>query len=129
MFAIGQLGHAAIAVSVAIFVAGFCVVGGQIGANALAAAFYPTSLRATGVGWALGIGRIGSIIGPLVGGLLLAAKWSAAAVFLAAAAAALCASLAAFCLSRLVRTPDGDTAVEQPTSLRATLSPASTAGH
>jgi len=127
--AIGQLGHAAIPVSVAIFVAGFCVVGGQIGANALAAGFYPTSLRATGVGWALGIGRIGSIIGPLVGGLLLAAKWSVAAVFLAAAAAALCASLAAFCLGRLIRTPDGNTAVEQPTSLHATLSSASTAGH
>jgi MFS transporter, AAHS family, 4-hydroxybenzoate transporter len=127
--AIGQLGHAAIPVSAAIFAAGFCVVGGQIGANALAAGFYPTALRATGVGWALGIGRVGSIIGPLVGGLLLAAKWSAAAVFLAAAAAALCASLAAFCLGRLVRPSDCDAAVEQPTSLRATLSPASTAGH
>jgi AAHS family 4-hydroxybenzoate transporter-like MFS transporter len=127
--AIGQLGHAAIPVSAAIFVAGFCVVGGQIGANALAAAFYPTALRATGVGWALGIGRIGSIIGPLVGGLLLAAKWSAAAVFLAAAAAAFCASLAAFCLGRLIRPSDAGVAVEQPTSLRATLTPASTAGH
>jgi AAHS family 4-hydroxybenzoate transporter-like MFS transporter len=127
--AIGQLGHAAIPVSAAIFAAGFCIVGGQIGANALAAGFYPTSLRATGVGWALGIGRIGSIIGPLVGGLLLAAKWSPAAVFLAAAAAAFCASVAAFCLGRLVRTPDGVTAVEQATSLQATLSPASTAGH
>ena len=127
--AIGQTGHAAIPVSVAIFVAGFCVVGGQIGANALAAGFYPTSLRATGVGWALGIGRIGSIIGPLVGGLLLAAKWSASAVFLAAAAAALCASLAAFCLARLVRPFDGGAVVEQTTSLHATLNPASTAGH
>jgi AAHS family 4-hydroxybenzoate transporter-like MFS transporter len=65
----------------------------------------------------------------LVGGVLLAAKWSAAAVFLAAAAAAFCASLAAFCLGRLVRPPDGEAAVEQPTSLGATLSPASTAGH
>jgi MFS transporter, AAHS family, 4-hydroxybenzoate transporter len=127
--AIGQLGHAAIPVSAAIFVAGFCVVGGQIAANALAAGFYPTALRATGVGWALGIGRIGSIIGPLVGGLLLAAKWSAAALFLAAAAAAFCASLAALGLSRLVRPADGDAVVEQPTSLQATFRPVSTAGH
>ena len=72
------------------------MVGGQIAANALAAGFYPTSVRATGVGWALGIGRVGSIVGPLVGGVLLTAKWSTSAVFMAAAAAALCAALAAF---------------------------------
>jgi MFS transporter, AAHS family, 4-hydroxybenzoate transporter len=99
--AIGQLGHSALLVTVAIFVAGFCIVGGQIAANALAAGFYPTSIRATGVGWALGIGRIGSIVGPLVGGILLGMKWSTAGVFLMAAAAALCAALAAFLLSRL----------------------------
>ena len=99
--AIGQLGHSAMLVTVAIFVAGFCIVGGQIAANALAAGFYPTSVRATGVGWALGIGRIGSIVGPLVGGILLSMKWSTAGVFLMAAAAALCAALAAFLLSRL----------------------------
>jgi AAHS family 4-hydroxybenzoate transporter-like MFS transporter len=102
-------------------------VGGQIAANALAAGFYPTSLRATGVGWALGIGRVGSIIGPLVGGVLLAQKWSPAAVFLAAAAAALCASLAAFGLSRLVR--GGSGAIEQPTSFHAKLGPAAKAGN
>jgi AAHS family 4-hydroxybenzoate transporter-like MFS transporter len=100
--AIGQLGHSAVLVSMAIFAAGFCVVGGQIAANALAAGFYPTSVRATGIGWALGIGRVGSIIGPLVGGVLLAAQWSTASVFLAAAAAAFCAALASLILSRLV---------------------------
>jgi MFS transporter, AAHS family, 4-hydroxybenzoate transporter len=99
--AIGQLGHSAALVTLAIFVAGFCIVGGQIAANALAAGFYPTSVRATGVGWALGIGRVGSIVGPLVGGVLLSLKWSAGEVFVAAAAAALCAALAAFSLGRL----------------------------
>jgi AAHS family 4-hydroxybenzoate transporter-like MFS transporter len=99
--AIGQVGHSVIFVTMAIFAAGFCIVGGQIAANALAATFYPTSVRATGVGWALGIGRVGSIVGPLVGGALLSMKWSAASVFVAAALAALCAALAAFCLSRL----------------------------
>src|SRR6266404_1688350 len=74
--AIGQLGHSAVPVATAIFVAGFCIVGGQIAANALAAAFYPTSVRATGVGWALGVGRAGSISGPVGGGALLTAKWS-----------------------------------------------------
>lgn len=57
--------------------AGFGVVGGQIAANALAAHKYPTAIRSTGVGWALGIGRIGSIVGPLVGGLLLSLNISA----------------------------------------------------
>ena len=99
--AIGQLSHSTVFVTMAIFAAGFCIVGGQIAANALAAAFYPTSIRATGVGWALGIGRVGSIVGPLAGGVLMTMKWSTASVFMAAAAAALCAALAAFSLSRL----------------------------
>jgi AAHS family 4-hydroxybenzoate transporter-like MFS transporter len=99
--AIGHLGHSVVFVTIAIFAAGFCIVGGQIAANALAATYYPTSVRATGVGWALGIGRVGSIVGPLVGGALLTAKWSTGSVFIAAATAALCAALAAFSLSRL----------------------------
>ena len=99
--AIGQFGHSTIPVTIAIFAAGFCIVGGQIAANALAAGFYPTSVRATGVGWALGVGRVGSIVGPLVGGILLSLKWSAGEVFVVAALAALCAALAAFSLSRL----------------------------
>jgi MFS transporter, AAHS family, 4-hydroxybenzoate transporter len=100
--AIGQVGHSATLAAIAIFAAGFCIVGGQIASNALAAGFYPTAVRATGVGWALGVGRVGSIVGPLIGGALLTMKWSAGEVFLAAAGAALCASLAAFSLSRLV---------------------------
>src|ERR1700692_664388 len=99
--ALGQLGHSIVFVTMAIFAAGFCMVGGQIAANALAAGFYPTSVRASGVGWALGIGRVGSIVGPLVGGALLTMKWSTASVFMAAAGAAFCASLAAFSLGRM----------------------------
>src|ERR1700748_3712490 len=99
--AIGQLGHSVIFVTLAIFAAGFCCVAGQIAASGLAAAFYPTSIRATGVGWALGIGRVGSIVGPLVGGVLLSMKWSAGGVFMTEAAGALCAALGAFALGRL----------------------------
>jgi MFS transporter, AAHS family, 4-hydroxybenzoate transporter len=54
-----------------VFVAGFCVVGGQGAVNALAATYYPTNLRSTGVGSGLGIGRIGGIAGPSLAGLLL----------------------------------------------------------
>jgi MFS transporter, AAHS family, 4-hydroxybenzoate transporter len=127
--AIGQLGHSAVFVTMAIFVAGFCMVGGQTAANALAATFYPTSIRATGVGWALGIGRVGSIIGPLVGGALLSAKWSTGSVFLVAAAAALCAALAAFSLSRIAGLGgSGRKAADVPASFEASLHPSTSAG-
>jgi AAHS family 4-hydroxybenzoate transporter-like MFS transporter len=52
-------------------VGGIGVLGGQIGLNALAGTIYPTYMRATGAGWGLGIGRIGTMAGPLVGGILL----------------------------------------------------------
>jgi MFS transporter, AAHS family, 4-hydroxybenzoate transporter len=68
--------------------------GAQAGLYGLAAAFYPTSIRATGVGWALGIGRIGAIIGPTLGGALLSMQWTPRQIFLAASLPALCAATA-----------------------------------
>jgi AAHS family 4-hydroxybenzoate transporter-like MFS transporter len=126
--AIGQLGHSVVLVTMAIFVAGFCIVGGQIAANALAAGYYPTAVRATGVGWALGIGRAGSIVGPLVGGVLLTMKWSPAEVFMAAAGAALCAALAAFALGRLAGMGGSGGRVTAPAPFEAALRPSTTAG-
>lgn len=64
-----------------VFVAGFMVIGGQPAINALAASYYPTELRTTGVGWSLGVGRIGSVLGPVVGGQLIALNWSQASLF------------------------------------------------
>jgi MFS transporter, AAHS family, 4-hydroxybenzoate transporter len=55
------------------FLVGFFLVGGQIGLNSIAGTIYPTDIRATGAGWALGIGRIGSILGPVLGGVLISA--------------------------------------------------------
>ncbi|QHH97090.1 MFS transporter [Acinetobacter dispersus] len=55
---------------VVIFIAGFAIVGGQPAINALSASYYPVSLRTTGVGWSIGIARLGSVIGPLFGGYL-----------------------------------------------------------
>jgi AAHS family 4-hydroxybenzoate transporter-like MFS transporter len=128
--AIGQLGHSVVFVTMAIFAAGFCIVGGQIAANALAATFYPTSIRSTGVGWALGIGRVGSIVGPLVGGALLTMKWSTGSVFMAAATAALCAALAAFSLSRIAAITGGGNkgAIDRSPSPEAGLQPATHPG-
>jgi AAHS family 4-hydroxybenzoate transporter-like MFS transporter len=86
----------------ALFVVGVGIVGAQIGMNAVTASLYPTSLRATGIGWALGVGRVGSIIGPAAGGLLLAEGWNPSAILQASMVPALIASLAVFLLGRLV---------------------------
>jgi AAHS family 4-hydroxybenzoate transporter-like MFS transporter len=48
--------------------------GTQFAFNALSAAFYPPLIRSTGVGWAVGVGRIGAVAGPQFGGVILAAK-------------------------------------------------------
>jgi MFS transporter, AAHS family, 4-hydroxybenzoate transporter len=77
-----------------VFVLGIAVQGAQAGLNALAAMFYPTEARATGIGWALGVGRIGSIVGPSVGGLLLALHWTPDRIFMAGIAPAACAAAA-----------------------------------
>jgi AAHS family 4-hydroxybenzoate transporter-like MFS transporter len=78
-----------------IFIMGVCVVGGQLGANGLSAAKYPARIRTTGVGWALGIGRLGGIFGPGLGGFLLAQGWQAPHILLCAC---LTAAIAALCV-------------------------------
>ena len=75
------------------FVAGFMIIGAQGGLNALAANFYPTAVRSTGIGWALGVGRIGSIVGPLLGGMFLTMGWKPAGMLLFGTAVAGCACI------------------------------------
>ena len=79
---VGSVG-ASIALMVAmIAVAGFCNIGCQLTNAAMAASLYPTDIRGTGVNWAHGIARYGSIIGPTVGGFLLDQKWPLQDIFL-----------------------------------------------
>jgi MFS transporter, AAHS family, 4-hydroxybenzoate transporter len=61
---------------------GFTMQGGFVGLYGLAARLYPTAIRATGVGLALGLGRAGAILGPLVGGQLIGAGFSMSANFM-----------------------------------------------
>src|SRR6266404_2590388 len=72
---VGSIGFAGLtseaALLTATFFAGFLVLGIQSGINVVGAMIYPTSLRANGSGWELGIGRIGSIVGPLVGAIFV----------------------------------------------------------
>jgi len=90
---IGPVAHAQVWLFAAVFASGFCIVGGQPAVNALAGHYYPTTLRSTGIGWSLGIGRVGSVIGPLVGGQMIALGWSNVALFQAAAAPVACSAV------------------------------------
>ena len=78
----------------AIFGAGFGAAGAQVGVNALAAAYYLTASRATGVSWANAVGRTGSIVGSMIGGLLLSMGWALSTVFMIAAVPAFLAGAA-----------------------------------
>jgi AAHS family 4-hydroxybenzoate transporter-like MFS transporter len=75
-------------------VLGFVVEGAQGALIAVSASFYPTAIRSTGVGWAFGVGRIGSIVGPMLGGLLLTMRWGPREIIKAGAIPALCAVVA-----------------------------------
>jgi MFS transporter, AAHS family, 4-hydroxybenzoate transporter len=88
-----------------VLVTGSGIVGGQAALNALAATMYPTTARSTGVGWALGMGRIGAILAPLAAAALLAAEFSPTEIFAAAIVPTLvCAGVVAL-LGRYARQP------------------------
>lgn len=74
--------------------AGFCTSGNNAGANATMGAIYPTPVRAMGVGWAQGVGRLGSLAAPAVGGLLLESGFPIQNVLLAPAVALAVGALA-----------------------------------
>jgi AAHS family 4-hydroxybenzoate transporter-like MFS transporter len=101
--------------SVALPYAALCVViggvgigigGGQHGINAVSGALYPVAIRSTGAGWALGVGRVGQIVGPLAGGLLLGLGWQLRDIFLAASGPAFCVALGMATLAHLCRRQD-----------------------
>ncbi|MFY7912037.1 MAG: MFS transporter [Emticicia sp.] len=72
---------------------GFGIQGGFVGLYALSARLYPTEFRTTGVGWAMGAGRLGGIVGPMIGGLLIGAGLGIATNFLIFAIPALLSGL------------------------------------
>jgi AAHS family 4-hydroxybenzoate transporter-like MFS transporter len=82
-------------IATATFFLGLFVTGAQAGINVLAASFYPTSIRSTGLGWALGVGRIGSIVGPMLAGFMLKSLgWSPHLIVLSTVIPALLAAAA-----------------------------------
>ena len=75
--------------------AGACAVGGQLILYALAPRMYPADIRATGVGVAVAVGRLGSMTGPLVAGQLLAAGTGVGGLLLAASPVVVLAAVTA----------------------------------
>jgi AAHS family 4-hydroxybenzoate transporter-like MFS transporter len=80
--AIGAAGASYSLLSVTSFAAGFAVIGTQITLAALAATLYPTDLRSTGVSWAHGFARVGSITSVQLAGTLLALHWPLQTMYL-----------------------------------------------
>jgi MFS transporter, AAHS family, 4-hydroxybenzoate transporter len=80
--------------AVVIFFSGMTIIGSQTGANATAGKLYPARMRTSGIGWALGIGRLGGIAAPVLGGWLLATGMRPPQIFLSACGFALIAAIA-----------------------------------
>jgi AAHS family 4-hydroxybenzoate transporter-like MFS transporter len=86
--------------TIVLMATGFGVVGGQAGINTLASMVYPVAMRTTGLGWALGVGRVGSIVGPTIGGLMLATGLDARHVYLVCIVPALAGAVSVALLPR-----------------------------
>ena len=86
------------------FLIGFCVLGGFVGFYISAACLYHTEIRTTGVGWSIGAGRTGAIIGPYLGGVLIGMGYSTSVNFIVFAVPLILACIAMY----LLRAPELD---------------------
>ncbi|WP_342660134.1 4-hydroxybenzoate transporter PcaK [Rhodococcus ruber] len=108
-----SLGSLAV-LSISLFVVGACAIGTQMSVNAVATDVYPSWLRATGLGFLSGVGRVGSVVGPTIGGALLAAHVPAKTIFLLAVIPATVAAVGMIVVGVLVANRGQDRAMEEP---------------
>jgi len=80
--------------AIMIFFSGMTIIGSQTGANATCGKLYPARMRTSGLGWALGIGRLGGIAAPILGGYLLSLGMVPTHIFLSACLFAVIAAVA-----------------------------------
>jgi MFS transporter, AAHS family, 4-hydroxybenzoate transporter len=97
---------------VGMLIGGIGVLGGQIGLNALCGTIYPTYMRAMGAGWALGLGRIGAIAGPALGGYLMTLGYGRPALLSVAAVFFFLCGLSLFALAIAKRNQDQREGIE-----------------
>jgi len=107
-----------VALMVVVFLSGMTIVGSQTGANATAGALYPARMRTSGIGWALGIGRLGGIAAAPLGGFLLARGLAPRHVFLSACFFAVVAAVATALLALRGTRPQPAADRTAPASLR-----------
>ena len=86
--------HNIVLLYVLVAIAGATTIGTQIITNAYISQYYPTEIRSSGLGWALGIGRLGAIAGPIIGGVLLTMNLPFYQNFLAFAVAGIIGAIA-----------------------------------
>lgn len=104
-----------------VFIAGFCVLGLQSGLNATSGTIYPTAYRSNGSGWAFAIGRLGSVLGPIIGGFLIARRLPMNQLFLVAAIPPLLGAIASFFLARLYRGRFGSRGIGQASEIEVPM--------
>lgn len=97
----------------AVFFAGFCLLGLQLALNAASALLYPTAYRANGAGWAFAVGRVGSVAGPVLGGILIAMKLALSIIFLLLIPIAI-GTIASIATARLFRASFGSDSARTP---------------
>ncbi len=105
--AVGAMGYAAASVpamAAVLFLVGLLVGAGASGSLALAALTYPTPMRSTGIGWAMGMGRFGQVLAPLLAAATVAAGWTGAQLFLLFAFAPVLGALAILALHGAAKT-------------------------
>jgi MFS transporter, AAHS family, 4-hydroxybenzoate transporter len=99
---------------VCIILAGFSVIGGQSGLYGIAVVFYPTKGRSTGAGLASGVGRVGAVLGPILGGHLLTLSWTPDQIILASAGPTLVTAVSLALLASISRGTSSAAVAEQP---------------
>ena len=85
---------------VLVTIAGATTIGTQIVLYSYVAIFYPLKIRSTGIGWASGVGRIGAIVGPILGGWLVAMQLPHSTNFMVFAIPAIIATVAVLFIAK-----------------------------
>lgn len=98
-------GHSRLVLAIALLLAGFFLFGCQAAVNAVSSDVYPTAIRSTGVGWVLGSGRAGSIVGPFIAGTILTSLVHNEKLFIVVGIPALIGAVAALGVHRALTIP------------------------
>lgn len=100
VFGLWSVAETTASIAILILITGAGIMGAQFGMNGLSGAVYQPKIRSTGSGWAFGIGRVGTIVGPALGGLVLGMSFPPRTMFLVAVIPLIIAAVATALLGR-----------------------------